>query len=308
MTHGENRPQWYYESRAAGKPNYQIAKAYRPIALLNTLAKVVTALVATDISFLVENHHLIPKTHFGGRPGKSTIDALHYLSHRIKEAWRKKEVVSVLFLDIEGAFPNAVTKRLIHNLRKRRIPAKYVKFVENLLKGRRMRLRFDDYTSEPIEIRNGIGQGDPLSMILYIIYNADLLEIVDHDKGEDALGYVDDVAILATGKNYEETTNKIEAIMTKDGGGIKWSREHNSKFEISKSVILHAGRKAQEHDNVDTQQGEDFPSGGPTLKLNGQPVQKVKSFKYWWTRSSGGRRKLRKGYQMQLSGYYNSGD
>jgi len=123
-----------------GKPNYQIAKVYRPIALLNTLAKVVTALVATDISFLVENYHLIPKTHFGGRPGKSTIDVLHYLSHRIKEAWRKKEVASVLFLDIEGTFPNAVTKRLIHNLRKRRIPAKYVKFVENLLKGRRTRL------------------------------------------------------------------------------------------------------------------------------------------------------------------------
>ena len=68
--------------RKPGKPNYQIAKAYRPIiALLNTLAKVVTALVATDISFLVENHHLIPKTHFGGRPGKSTVDVLHYLSH-----------------------------------------------------------------------------------------------------------------------------------------------------------------------------------------------------------------------------------
>ncbi len=206
-----------------GKPNYQLAKAYRPIALINTLAKVVTDIVATDISYLAEKFELIPKTHFGGRPGRSTIDVLHYLTHRIKEAWRKKKVVSVLFLDIEGAFPNAVKKRLVHNLRKREIPTKYVKFVENLLRGRRTRLKFDDFLSEPIEIRNGIGQGDPLSMILYIIYNADLLEIVDNAQGEDALSYVDDIAILVTGKNRQETTNKLKTIMTKSGGGIEWS-------------------------------------------------------------------------------------
>ena len=105
-----------------------------------------------------------------------------------------------------------MTKRLIHNLRKRRIPTKYVKFVDNLLKGRRTKLKFDDYISEPMEIQNGIGQGDPLSMLLYIIYNADLLKIVDNAQGEDAIGYVDDIAILATGNNHEETTTNSKQL------------------------------------------------------------------------------------------------
>jgi hypothetical protein len=86
-------------------------------------------------------------------------------------AWRNNKVVSVLFLDVEGAFPNAVTRQLIHNLKKRRVPTSIVKFVEQLLDRRRTKLRFDDYTSEIINIANGIGQGDPLSMLLYIPYN-----------------------------------------------------------------------------------------------------------------------------------------
>jgi len=64
-------------------------------------------------------------------------------------------VVSILFLDVEGAFPNAVTDRLIHNLRRRRIPDQYVRFIKQLLTGRRTKLKFDDFISESMEILNG---------------------------------------------------------------------------------------------------------------------------------------------------------
>lgn len=56
--------------------------------------------------------------HFGGRPGRTTTDALHALTYRIKDAWRKKQVVAVLFLDIEGAFPNAVNATTQHKIEK----------------------------------------------------------------------------------------------------------------------------------------------------------------------------------------------
>ena len=76
-----------------------------------------------------------------------------------------------------------------------------------LLSNRKTRIKFDDYISEPHDITNGIGQGNPLSMILYIIYNADLLEIPGDETREDAISYVDDIAIIATGSIFEETTN-----------------------------------------------------------------------------------------------------
>ena len=263
--------------RKPGKPNYEVPKAYRPIALISTTAKVLTAIVAENLSRLVEQHHLLPKTHFGGRPGRSTVDAVQYLVHKICATWRSNKVISILFLDVEGAFPNAVTKRLIHNLKKRRIPTAIVQFVEKLLTGRTTRLKFDDYISEVIDIANGIGQGDPLSMLLYILYNADLLDIPDSPTEEDVLGYVDDIALLATGNDFKETTNRLKDMMTKDEGGIQWSKSHNSKFEVSKSVVLHMSRKTMP--DPDSANGR-IPLPKPDLLLEGQLVQEVKSFKY----------------------------
>jgi hypothetical protein len=108
-------------------------KAYRPIALLNTTCKLLTALVADQMTYLLEHHNLLPDTHFGGRPGQSTTDSLHLLEATVKDAWHQGKVVSALFLDIEGAFPNAVTDRLLHNMRSRRLPESLVGFTERLV-------------------------------------------------------------------------------------------------------------------------------------------------------------------------------
>ena len=115
-----------------GKPKYDILKAYRPIALLNTLWKVLAAIIADLLTYYSEKFHLLPAHHFGRRPGHSTTDVIHLLMHNIKSAWRKGNIASVLFLDIEGAFPNAVPSRLVHNLRKRCLPCRYISFIAAL--------------------------------------------------------------------------------------------------------------------------------------------------------------------------------
>lgn len=73
--------------------------------------------------------------HFGGRLGRATTDPLHVLMYMIKDTWRKKQVVLVLFLNIEGAFPNVVNERLLHNLKMRWVPIKLVEFICNMLRG-----------------------------------------------------------------------------------------------------------------------------------------------------------------------------
>ncbi|EDQ99744.1 uncharacterized protein LACBIDRAFT_315287 [Laccaria bicolor S238N-H82] len=66
-------------------------------------------------------------------------------------------------------------------------------------------MKFNDFISEYIDIMNGIGQGDPISMLLYVIYNADLLEAL-HRLDEDAIGYVDDALVILTAKTFKEMT------------------------------------------------------------------------------------------------------
>jgi hypothetical protein len=73
--------------RKPGKPRYDVPKAYRPIALLNTMWKVLAAILADQLSYLTEKHQLIPANHFGGRPGRTTTDAVQLVTHQIKNAW-----------------------------------------------------------------------------------------------------------------------------------------------------------------------------------------------------------------------------
>ncbi len=220
-----------------GKPRYDIPKVYRPIVLLNTMWKVLTGILAEQLSYYTEKYHLLLNHHFGGRPGWSTIDTIHLLTYRIKDTWCKGKVASVLFLDIKGAFPNTVPEKLSSNLRKCKVPLKIIDFTKEMLVNRATRLRFDNYNSNIIPINNSIRQGDPLSMGLYQYYNMDLLDI-PAEANELASAYVDNALLFATASTFEETHEIIEGMMTKEYGVIEWSKDHNSPLEYSKLALI----------------------------------------------------------------------
>ena len=90
--------------RKPGKPNYEIPKAYHPITLLCTMAKVLMSIVSENLTTATEQNQLLPETHFGGRPCRSMTNAVHLLIHWIKEAWRKGKVVSILFFRHRRSF------------------------------------------------------------------------------------------------------------------------------------------------------------------------------------------------------------
>lgn len=73
-------------------------------------------------------------------------------------------------------------------------------------------------------IKRGIDQGCPISSILFIFYNADLLDITVKQNGEDSLAVVDDTTLLATGDDLEEAFHKLKQIMTRAGGALEWSQ------------------------------------------------------------------------------------
>jgi len=90
--------------RKPGKPDYTKSKAYRPIALENTIGKIFESVIGDVLSYLIETHGLLPKEHFGGRPGRSTEDAMMMLSESIHKAWKSKKVFTAVFMDVAGAF------------------------------------------------------------------------------------------------------------------------------------------------------------------------------------------------------------
>ena len=65
------------------KPNNTLAKAYRPIALLNTLGKVLESIIAKRIAVIAETHNLLPESQMGGRRQRSCKTALELLTEQI---------------------------------------------------------------------------------------------------------------------------------------------------------------------------------------------------------------------------------
>ncbi|EKV14892.1 Reverse transcriptase, putative [Penicillium digitatum PHI26] len=218
--------------RKTGKRDYQLAKSYRPVALLNKLSKFLEAVIARRISYAVETHKLLPDTHLGGRKGISVDHAIQQIIGRVRRAWGNSKIASVLLLDVSGAYDNVSHERLIHNHYKRGL-GQLVPWVKAFLTSRSTRIRMPEGVSASILTPTGIPQGSPLSPILYLIYNADLVEGCE---GVKTSGWVDDVAFIVTGKDEHETISKLQkACQYADA----WAARHASVFDPKKYALIH---------------------------------------------------------------------
>ena len=251
--------------RKPGKPDYSIPKAYRPIALEDTLSKIVEAVMARKLAMMAEQFDLLPPNHFGGRPGRNTTDAILYLVQKIKDAWRRKEHAAVLFLDIAQAFPSVSHTRLIHNLRKAGIPASFISWLQSFLTDRTTTLQFDDFSSDPIAASHGIPQGSPISPILYLFYSADLLRLTPTSKTDDQAGYIDDTALVASAPTMTEVHQLLDG---QAGMATGWSGKHACRFDIPKFQLL------------DLPRPRTFVDTAPPIIINGHTIHPQKSAKY----------------------------
>jgi hypothetical protein len=75
-------------------------------------------------------------------------------------------------------------------------------------------LKFDSYISGPIEINNRIGQGDPLSIVIYQFYNADLVDIPS-GKSENTLAYINNTILLIIMDTFNEVHEKLYSMITR---------------------------------------------------------------------------------------------
>ena len=223
--------------KAGTDRDYTTPKAYRPVALLNTIGKFLEAIVARRISYAMESEGLLPRGHLGGRKGISTDHAIQIILDRIQRAWGDGfGVVSMLLLDVSGAYDNAHHLRLLHNMRKRRL-GYFVPWVTAFLTGRSTKIRIPEGISETISTPTGIPQGSPISPILYLIYNSDLIEdCADPPNQVFTSGWVDDVGMIAAGYSEDET---IEKLQRASAIADQWALRHASVFDKKKYQLVH---------------------------------------------------------------------
>ena len=223
-----------------GKEDYTAAKCWRPISLLATLGKVLESVIAERISYLVETHGLLPTNHFGARKQRSAEQALVMLQEQIYTAWRGRRVLSLISFDVKGAYNGVCKERLLQRMKARGIPEKLLRWIEAFCSERTATIQINGQCSS---VRNlpqaGLPQGSPLSPILLLFFNADLVQRrIDTYGG--AIAFVDDFTACVTGPTAQDNRDGIEAIIN---DALDWENRSGATFEAEKTAIIHFTKK-----------------------------------------------------------------
>ncbi|PTD06372.1 RNA-directed DNA polymerase from mobile element jockey [Fusarium culmorum] len=204
--------------------------SYRPITLLSHIGKFYEKIIANKITRAIrKGPDMLPPTQFGG---KSTTEALLYMINVIHDAWfsTRDKVVTILSLDMSGAFDNVLRQKVLEEMARIGLPAWIVETVASFLSNRDAKMRMPGIVSDEFELNTGIPQGSPLSPILFLIFAAPLLnDLGSHlgmqkictNEGKDswvdlyAFAFVDDIYFIAVSHSYLVNCEGITLLHTK---------------------------------------------------------------------------------------------
>jgi hypothetical protein len=211
--------------RKAGPRDYRLPKSYPPVALLNTLERILESIVATRMAWLVKEYQLLANTHLGGRKGISVDHAIQLILDRVHRACGEGKVASMLLLDVAGAYDSVSHERLLFNMQQMGL-GNLIPWVRSFLTGRSTRINLPNgYLSEAFPTPTGIPQGSPISPILFLMFHAPLVRACTQNLwygGSEAFGWVDDICIVAVSKTYEENSWLLEKALQR---ADKWAKK-----------------------------------------------------------------------------------
>ncbi|EAQ85628.1 hypothetical protein CHGG_06881 [Chaetomium globosum CBS 148.51] len=123
------------------------------------------------------------------RKRRSTEQALLLLQEHIYKAWRARKVLSLISFDVKGAYNGVFKDRLLQRLKARGIPEPLVKWIDAFCSKRTATIAVNGFTSGRQELpQAGLPQGSPLSPVLFLFFNADLVQHkIDANGGAIAL-------------------------------------------------------------------------------------------------------------------------
>lgn len=233
--------------RKEQKPDYSLPGSYRPIALENTLAKLIEKIVAQRMADAAEKHAILPWNQMGARKQRSTISAIDALNTCVKTAWRARPgcVVSMLSLDLGGAFDNVSHERLLWILRNAGFPQWIIQFIQSFLTARRTRIAYAGHESDWIPTQTGIPQGSPISPILFLFFITELLAAFQSTVGDTmAIGFVDDTNLITWGDTAAANCSRLEAAHDKC---LAWAKRYGARFAPRNTIsfISHAADATQ---------------------------------------------------------------
>src|SRR6266481_1854495 len=89
-----------------------------------------------------------------------------------------------------------------------------------------------------LHCKAGLPQGSPLSPILFLFFNADLVQQRINNNG-GSIAFMDDYTAWVTGPSAEANYIGIQQIVEK---AVQWEKRSGATFETAKTVLVHFTR------------------------------------------------------------------
>ncbi|MBW0543743.1 hypothetical protein O181_083458 [Austropuccinia psidii MF-1] len=223
--------------RKTSKDDYTDTNAYQPIVLLNTLGKRFEKIINNQLVYWAKQSDTLHPAHVGGRQGRSINNSFTILSTWIHHKWREKKIVAGLFLDVKLAYPTVYKERLIYSLRNKNCPTYLYLIIASFLTNRTTWLHLDQYFSQQYSIPNGLPQGSPLSVTLYLLYNSNLLlpNFPSLDKGSISIAYIDNVSHLLAEKSLKKGLESLEDVFQHSN---RWREKNGAILDPKKTQVI----------------------------------------------------------------------
>jgi len=178
-------------------------KRKRPISNLSVLSKLLECLIDRKLRDYLTSADLLPPQQSSFRPGHSTETAVLKVLSDILQAVDRGNSAALVLLDLSAAFDTVDHEILLQRLRVTfGIHDTVYRWFQSYLLGRTQYVRRGLLKSSIVRLTCGVPQGSVLGPLLFILYTADLVSLIE-DNGFSPRLYADDTQVYGSCRPVE---------------------------------------------------------------------------------------------------------
>lgn len=235
---------------------------YRPIAMSNILSKILQKMVNKRLTWVLESKNIIHNSQNGFRSNRSTTDSIINLTEEIQKAFKRKQELIAVFLDIEKAYDTTWKQYILQQLKRHGINGNMFYFIQNFLKNRKFEVKVNGHLSQERNQTNGVPQGEILSVILFLLAINGIFDYLTEGNIKIQL-FADDLTIFYRGRNIITTKTLIQKAIKEIE---KWSEKTGFRISTNKTKAIRFSKKQTIFN--------------PRLKIYNNEIEYVKKIKY----------------------------
>ncbi|XP_025416330.1 uncharacterized protein LOC112687685 [Sipha flava] len=168
------------------------------------------------------------------------MDNLIIIKTEIENAFKHKQILGMISLDITKAYDSVWRHRILTILSKILTSGNMFKYISNFLKERQFQVKVSNTLSNTFYQENGIPQGSSLAVTLFLLAINDIVETIQVPVISNL--YADDFNILCRSNNL----NTVQEFLQKSANNLSdWSKKTGFSFSNlkSQSIIFTKRRK-----------------------------------------------------------------